>query len=44
LADLMADESVILKRFLKTVDWAHFAQQRVQWRELVNTALHLRTP
>jgi hypothetical protein len=32
------------RRRCKRVDWIHPAQDRVQWRVLVNTVLNLRVP
>jgi hypothetical protein len=29
---------------LESVDWMHLAQDRVQWRALVNTVMNLRGP
>jgi hypothetical protein len=36
---------IILKRILrKVVDWIHAAQDRDQWRAVVNTIMNLRVP
>jgi hypothetical protein len=32
------------KRPLGGMDWIHLAQDRDQWRDLVNTAMNLRVP
>jgi hypothetical protein len=43
--DLGVDGRVILEWILgKDMDWIHVAQDRYQWRALVNTVMNLRVP
>jgi len=48
LGDLGVDGRIVLKLILEIrcegVDWIHLAQDRDQWRALVNTVVELRVP
>jgi len=46
LQNLSVDESIILERISKgreteIVDWIHLAQDRVQWRAIVNAVINV---
>jgi hypothetical protein len=45
MEDLGVEERIILEwRLGKVVDWLHLAQDRDQWRTLVNTVMNLWVP
>jgi hypothetical protein len=41
--DLVVDRRIILRKG-GTVDWIHLAQDKDQWRTLMNTVMNLRVP